>query len=505
VSETTARLGGREPAPDSSLGDRSSLIAPRVQIVLLLCVSAAIFILNLGARVLATNDSARFPMLGRDILANGNWLLPRLDGVPHLNKPPLHAWLIALASWPGGTVSEWTASLPSVLAALLVLLLTYWIGWRLFDSEVALVAGLTVVTTYGVFSFARETVPDMVFCAAVTGALVAHATMEFNGRRSALVILYVLVGVAFWTKGPAGFLPLIVVAVYSCATYGFGGLRHLKSTAGAIVLVLLICSWLGLVLLASPADQFLHDVVIRDLLLWYFPSRLPGLHQLSNPPLQTLTILLPWAPLLPGAIWLALRSTDAEGTRRVRWLLFWLGTMFTLFAICHEQRMRYYLPLCPPAALLIGVGYSRLRLPHRAVGFACLWLLAVLGGLTMDRHVRAQYNAETDLRAVSLDLARARHLYALDAPELVFSFYLERPVTVLPSYRDFEQRIQRGGEGGYLIIAEHAVPTALPEPLRLVSTALVNGRRMSVLGDPARRRNSSRETTPLAAAAARPR
>jgi hypothetical protein len=115
----------------------------------------------------------------------------------------------------------------------------------------------------------------------------------------------------------------------------------------------------------------------------------------------------------------------------------------------------------------------------------------------MDRHVRAQYNAETDLRAVSLDLARARHLYALDAPELVFSFYLERPVTVLPSYRDFEQRLQRGGEGGYLIIAERAVPTALPEPLRLVSTALVNGRRMSILGDPAPLRNSSRETTPL--------
>jgi len=328
--------------------------------------------------------------------------------------------------------------------------------------------------------------------------------MEFNGRRSAVVILYILSGVAFWTKGPAGLLPLVVVGIYSCATYGFGGLRHLKSTPGTVVLALLICSWLGLVLLASP-DQFVHDVVVRDLLLWYLPSQLPGLQQLYDPPLQTLTILLPWAVLLPGAIWLAIRSTDAEHARRVRWLLFWLGTMFALFAISHEQRMRYYLPLCPPAALLIGVGYSRLRLPRRALGFACLWLLVAVGGLTMDSRVRAQYNAATDLRAVSLDLARAKHLYAFDAPELVFSFYLGRPVTILRSYRDFEQRIRRGGEGEYLIIAERAVPTVLPEPLRLVSTALVNGRRMSILGDPAPLRTSSRETTPLAAAAARPR
>jgi len=54
--------------------------------------------LNLGTRVFATNDEAQIPMLARDILAEGHWLLPRLERVPHLNKPPLHAWLIALAS-----------------------------------------------------------------------------------------------------------------------------------------------------------------------------------------------------------------------------------------------------------------------------------------------------------------------------------------------------------------------------------------------------------------------
>src|SRR5262245_65517075 len=62
--------------------------------------SAALFGFDLGRRVLATNDEARFPVMARDILAHGHWLLPETSSGPMLNKPPLHAWLIALAAWP---------------------------------------------------------------------------------------------------------------------------------------------------------------------------------------------------------------------------------------------------------------------------------------------------------------------------------------------------------------------------------------------------------------------
>ena len=118
-------------------------------VVLLLGVRATLLFFDLGSRVLSTNDEARFPMLARDILSEGPWLLPRLDGIPHLNKPPLHAWLIALASWRTGAVTPWTASLPSVLAALVVIFATYRVARRLFDPATALVAGLTVLPPAG--------------------------------------------------------------------------------------------------------------------------------------------------------------------------------------------------------------------------------------------------------------------------------------------------------------------------------------------------------------------
>src|SRR5438132_11409065 len=86
-------------------------------VAVVLAVSAALLGFDLGARVLATNDEARFPMMARDILSNGHWLLPEISGVPMLNKPPLHAWLIALGAWPTGAGRRRPAVVPSFLGA----------------------------------------------------------------------------------------------------------------------------------------------------------------------------------------------------------------------------------------------------------------------------------------------------------------------------------------------------------------------------------------------------
>ena len=48
----------------------SSIIAPRGRLALLLGVSVTLLTVNLGSRVLATNDEARFPLLARDILVD---------------------------------------------------------------------------------------------------------------------------------------------------------------------------------------------------------------------------------------------------------------------------------------------------------------------------------------------------------------------------------------------------------------------------------------------------
>jgi len=159
---------------------------------------------------------------------------PRLDGVPHLNKPPLHAWLIALASWPMGAVTQWTASVPSVFRSA---------GGRagdVLDGAAAIGAEdgagrrLTVLTTLASLSSPRVHA-DMTFSAATTTAMAAFIAFEVDGRRGALVLFYGLVGMAFWTKGPAGLLSVAVAAAYAPSSHT--ARRAVADCLGAAVLV----------------------------------------------------------------------------------------------------------------------------------------------------------------------------------------------------------------------------------------------------------------------------
>lgn len=456
-------------------------IAYKRGLALILPASVVLLFFDFGSRFLATNDETRFPLLARDILAHGTWLLPRLNGSPHLNKPPLYAWLVALASWPLGSVTQWSAALPSLLAALGVVLGTYWIAWRLFDAGVGVVAGLIVLTTYGVFTLARVPMPDMTLCAAFTAAMAAYVATEFSGRRRALVAFYVLLGLAFWTKGPVGLLPLAVVVLYSLATYGWMGPARLVSTPGLLLLVSLLAPWWVLAT-TTGRDQFWQDVVITDMLHWYFPTHGWSWRLVTEPISQAFTILLPWSLLLPVALWSAARPVDPERIRRTRLLLVWAGTVFVLTAISQQQRMRYYLPLCPPAALVIALWYSTLKRRPRTMVVASVWMVVAAGLSLWHAYAGARHNAATDLRAIAGELQKtSAPVYAVDVPELVFSFHLERPVIRLPDYHRFESYLAEGRDG-YLIIADRALrPSTIGPPVRQVGGGLVNGRHFSVL------------------------
>src|SRR5260370_9189186 len=108
--------------------------------VVVMALSAALLFFDFGAHVLSTNDETRFPLMARDILARGHWLLPEVNGAPMLNKPPLHAWLIALSAWPTAPVTHRTAAFPSLLARPALGARTYWVGRRALDAPVGFTA-----------------------------------------------------------------------------------------------------------------------------------------------------------------------------------------------------------------------------------------------------------------------------------------------------------------------------------------------------------------------------
>jgi len=451
--------------------DTRGVLALGAGAALLLCFDA-------GARVLASNDEARFAVLARDILDHGTWLLPWLGDTAYLNKPPLVAWLIALVSWPAGAVTQSTAVWPSLAAALGVVLVTWWIGRRLWDQAVGLTAGFLVLTMHGLFAQARTAMPDVVMCLALTGAMAAFVAADFGARTRPMLLCHLLLALGFLAKGPAALLGLVVIGVHGLVTGKGEWWRRLAPLRGAAVIALVIGPW-WLTAINSRGAGVVRDTVVTDWLEWFQPFGHLKAHALLSPFVQTLEITLPWSPLLAIAVVAAVRARDRMPAAAAAFLFAWLGVVFAVVALSSQQRMRYYLPLCPAAALLVAVWYHHLLARRRAlVGWAAA-AAVVVGLVAWQVRDDVQHNAATDLAAVGAASARDDlPLYTLGVPNLVAAFYFDRPVRAL----DAVPMASAWLEPGYFIVDDRALAQWPAEcTADRVGTGAANGRRFSVL------------------------
>src|SRR5271165_5272077 len=90
--------------------------SPHTLKAILVIYCSVLFFFGINSSPFYRTEALR-AIVAREFLHTGNWLVPTLYGEPLLTKPPGHYAAIALASLPAGRVTEWSARLPSALAA----------------------------------------------------------------------------------------------------------------------------------------------------------------------------------------------------------------------------------------------------------------------------------------------------------------------------------------------------------------------------------------------------
>src|SRR5205823_14890369 len=108
-----------------------------------------------------------------------------LYGEPHFTKPPGFYLAVVLASLPGGAVSEFTARLPSAIAASACVFLFAWYFGRRLGRSAGLAAGLILPASALWLDKASAAEIDMLQVAWVTGALVLFLRATEEGARRA--------------------------------------------------------------------------------------------------------------------------------------------------------------------------------------------------------------------------------------------------------------------------------------------------------------------------------
>src|SRR5690348_13288853 len=104
-------------------GARRSSLSRRWALAAALVLVAASWIALGGFRGLYNPDEGRYAEIPREMLAMRDWVIPHLDALVYIEKPPLQYWATAIAYRLLGQ-SEWSARLYTSLAGLATVLAT---------------------------------------------------------------------------------------------------------------------------------------------------------------------------------------------------------------------------------------------------------------------------------------------------------------------------------------------------------------------------------------------
>jgi 4-amino-4-deoxy-L-arabinose transferase-like glycosyltransferase len=392
----------------------------------LACVAlaaAAISFAGIGSHSLWTPDEPRDAAIGKTLLASGDWAIPRLNGQPFLEKPPLAWWLQAAAYRTLG-VSDTVARVPSALCATLTLLVTFALGKRLGGRSRAgwLAAGalastaefgedmrraivdppLVLMVALAYAGFAVLVAPRAGLAAAAAGDNARHEAGDSAGEIwRARWLIAIAVSLAFLAKGVVALgLALGPPVAYLLATAGAPRLGRGRRDAGGDDGAASRRTWrwreaarqLGaLLLLGAPvfaaftvpwAVALVHEggwAALRECLVGntlgrLFPTeagrayghRLPFWYYLP----AGAAVLLPWTLALPAVLRgrSRLRGGEPSGDLGAapaaevprRLLIACFFLGTLLLSVAASKRTVYLVPLLPALAVPIGMWLDRL-------------------------------------------------------------------------------------------------------------------------------------------------
>jgi 4-amino-4-deoxy-L-arabinose transferase-like glycosyltransferase len=317
----------------------------------LLLVGLVLFFYQLGGPYLMDPDEGRYAEIAREMLTLKDWLIPHLNHLPYLEKPPLVYWFTALSFKCFG-MTDAAARLPSALSALAGVFLAYGLGRALWGPLAGLLGALVLATCIGYVALGRILTLDMTF-AFFCDLAIGLGYLAWRREDAGLwLAAYAALALAVLTKGPVAVVLAGLTWIIWLATTRRSW-RDLISLKGWLLLAVLTLPWGIYVQWRYP--QFFHFFIIEQHFLRFLtPAIHPEPMYYFIPVL--LGLLLPWAWLLPWTWARAGRWRDPEA----RFLIIWAAVIVVFFSLSRGKLIPYILPALLPLALLMGRGLAHL-------------------------------------------------------------------------------------------------------------------------------------------------
>lgn len=427
----------------------------------LLLIMGVSFYYGLGLYGLANNNEGLYAEIAREMYLSHQYIIPTLNGVPYIEKPPLLYWLISGCFHLWGPSEVTARFIPATASACLCLLLVFFTQQINRLREGAITA-LILSTSLGFIFIARIVFFDMLLTTLLSGCLMSSYLAWFFAEKETYTfkifpslhlkcvwyirLAYVFLALAILTKGILSLIlaPLILGTFLFCTkTYRTRGMLFLDPL-GIFIFLLIVLPWH--VLATLQHQGFLQNFLINEQFLRFFDKRIPQdyytgpfYYYLLRIPLY----LLPWGLLLPLLGLKKYReNTLKDPLALFAWLWFLIPLLF--FSLSKAKANYYMIISCPALALLLARAINR-DLIHKIGSKIWLWIMGCfivfsLSSVAIGIHFAKIYENQFSAKHLAFTLHQQKK--DPSAPILIYQefetisslgFYLQQPLAIIDS------------------------------------------------------------------------
>jgi 4-amino-4-deoxy-L-arabinose transferase-like glycosyltransferase len=324
---------------------------------------AVLWFALLPLRPLFNPDEGRYAEIPREMLAGGDWVIPHLNGLAYIEKPPLQYWATAAALAVFGH-GEFAARFYTACCALATLSVVWLVAWTLWQTAAAWRAAAVLSSMVLFVVLGQLLTLDMSLTLYMTlglaGFLLAQrvpavaSTAAGSPARRWMLIAWAAAALGVLTKGlVAAAIPAAVLVLYSAYSRDFSPWRRLHAALGLPLFLAIAVPWHWIAALRMPEFLqyfFVHEQFARYLTpsadrqeAWWFFAAVFALGS------------VPWTLT-------ALRVVAVGWRRRVPrgqfdpalFLWIWVVFICVFYSLSDSKLIPYILPAMPGLALLVA-------------------------------------------------------------------------------------------------------------------------------------------------------
>lgn len=287
----------------------------------------------------------------REIVSDGNWLIPRMNGDLRLEKPPLPTWVAAAIEMVSPDHLALQRAAAGVIATLLVFFLYVFASRQTNNRLFGFISAIALCTSFNIILMGRTATWDIYCHSFMLGAIY----FLFQGGQKTgrcwkeFLLAGCFMGLSFLGKGPVSFYALLLPFLIAW------GIVYRPSFKGKwwpvavmIGLCLLISLWWPALLYFTHRDMLL-SVWNKESTAWLERSVRPWYYYW-----KFFTETGVWALFLVTALIWPYWKKRMHFKKEYLFAVCWVFMVLICLSLLPEKKTRYLLPILIPSALVVA-------------------------------------------------------------------------------------------------------------------------------------------------------